>query len=271
MGLGGFFNYDKPGPGVAKDGPKKKGFFIILEIWFRNFWKLITVNFIYCLMKLLLIPSGLADAGMTNVARNLARDKHSFGISDFYETIRKNWKQALPAGIINTLVTVALAFAIYFYCFGKDIWSIIGFGFSVALFIVFTFMKYHIWLILITFKLRLSQIYKNSFLFVFVNIKNNIIIGLVALLLYAGVVALLFIPYYFVWLIALLLAVLVLPGFINILTQMLIFPKVKEMMIDPYYEDHPGEDVELRRGLGLEIEEEENALFDDNAANKKED
>ena len=269
MAKGGFFDYDKFGPGVKKDGPQKKTIFVILEIWLRNFWKLITVNFIYCFLKLLIIPSGLADAGMTNVARNLARDKHSFGISDFYDTIKKNWKQALPAGIINIFITALLGFAIYFYCYGKDVWSIIGFGFSTALFVVFTFMKYHVWLIVITFKLKLSQIYKNSFLFVFVNLKSNFIISIVTILLYGAVATLLLIPYYIAWIFAFLIAVLVLPGLVNIIKQYLIFPKVKKMMIDPYYEEHPGEDLEARRGLGLEVEEENSALFDDEAANKK--
>jgi hypothetical protein len=35
-------------------------------------------------------------------------------------------------------------------------------------------------------------------------------------------------------------------------------------MIDPYYAEHKGEDVTLRRGLGLEIEEEDDEnLFND--------
>ena len=56
---------------------------------------------------------------------------------------------------------------------------------------------------------------------------------------------------------AILLATCLFPGFINLLTQTLIFPKVKQLMIDPYYEAHPDEDVELRRNLGLEVEEED--------------
>jgi hypothetical protein len=64
--------------------------------------------------------------------------------------------------------------------------------------------------------------------------------------------------------VAILLAICVFPGFISLLTQMLIFPKVKTLMIDPYYEEHPGEDIELRRGLGLDTEEDDESLFNDN-------
>ncbi len=271
MGAGGFFNYEKPGPGIKKDGPQKKGFFVFFEIWFRNFWKLITVNFMYSIFKVLIIPAGFAEAGMTNVARNLARDKHSFGVSDFYETIKKNWKQALPAGIINTVITLLLGFAIYFYIFGKDLLSILGFGFSVALFITFTFMKYHVWLMIITFKdLTLKNIYKNSFLFVFLNFKVNFLIGITELAITIGLILLFAVPYYIVWTISLFLAVFIVPGFINLMRQTLIFPKVKKYMIDPYYEEHPGEDIEQRRNLGLEIEDEEKSVFEDNTTNPEE-
>lgn len=268
MGFGGFFNYDKPGPGIKKDGPKKKAFFVLFEIWFRNLWKLVKVSMVYSALTVLIVPSGLAAAGITNVARNLARDKHSFGLADFFETIKKNWKQGLVAGIINFLVGFINGFAIYFYVTGKDILSILGFGISVALFILFRFMKYHIWLLIITFKLPLKKMYKNCFLFAFVNWKANIVIGLVEILLTAICIALFFIPYYFVWVISILLATAIFPGFIYLLTQLLIFPKVKQLMIDPYYEQHPDQDVDLRRNLGLEVEEEDNSVFNDTSFEK---
>jgi hypothetical protein len=275
MGLGGFFKYDKPGPGVRKDAPKKKMFFVFLEIWSRNFFKLIPVNLVYTFMSLLFLPGGLAAAGMTNVARNLARDKHSFGLSDFFDTIRKNWKQALPAGIINNLITSVLSFAIFFYYMDiihdeGGFVSIAGMGLCVACFIVFSFMKYHFWLLVITFKLSLWKIYKNCFTFAFANLFPNLLISLVNILVYGGTAFLIFcgiitniLPWEIAWL-PLLVMAMVYPGFTHIFTQMMVFPKVKKLMIDPYYEAHPGEDVDLRRNLGLEIaEEEEEALFDD--------
>lgn len=263
MGFGGFFSYDKPGPGIKKDGPKKKTFFVLFEIWWRNLGKLCLVSMVYSLLTVLLVPSGLAAAGITNVTRNLARDKHSFGLSDFFETIKKNWKKSLVAGIINTVIDIINAFAIYFYWFGDDILSIIGFGFSVALFVLFRFIKYHLWLLIITFKLPLKKIYKNCFLFAFVNWKANLIIGLTEILLLAICVALFFIPYPIAWVVSLLLAIIVFPGFAQLLTQLLIFPKVKELMIDPYYEEHPEEDKELRVNLGLEVEVDTDSVFED--------
>ena len=48
----GLFNYSKPGPGVSKDAPKKKGIFLYLEILKRKFTKLFSVNLLYFICSL---------------------------------------------------------------------------------------------------------------------------------------------------------------------------------------------------------------------------
>lgn len=262
----GFFKYDKPGPGIKKDGPKKKSFFVFFETWGRNFWKFIPVSAIYLLFCLPILTVGLAEAGIANVTRNIARDKHSFGVSDFLSTIKKNWKQALPAGIINTLITALIVFAGWFYFTSEGTFSLVALSFMIVLFILFSFMKYYVWLIIITFNLPLKKIYKNSFLFVFANLKNNLLIGIVSLLIPAMLVGInLVLPYNIVIVLTAFLFICVYPGFIKLLTQFCIFPSVKKLMIDPYYEEHPDDDVELRRNLGLEVlEEEEESVFEDN-------
>lgn len=50
MGL--FFNYNKPGPGVDKDAPKKKGIFRFFEIFGRKIGKLFQLNMLYFLCSL---------------------------------------------------------------------------------------------------------------------------------------------------------------------------------------------------------------------------
>lgn len=45
MGL--FFNYSKPGPGVSKNEPKKKGVDLYFELFFRHFWDFIKENMLY--------------------------------------------------------------------------------------------------------------------------------------------------------------------------------------------------------------------------------
>lgn len=258
-GFFGLFNYEKEGPGISKNAPKKKTFIVFFETFFRNFWKFITINLVYDLISVPVLTNGLASAGLTNVTRNIARDKHSFGLSDFFDTLKKNWKQALPAGIINTLVYAMLFFDIYFFWFSsKGMVASIGVGISLCLLFIFTVMNYYIWTLMITFKFTLKQIYKNSFKFVFINMKLNLLCFFSLLLVYAVNIALIFLfqsAFFIVLTLEILLYILLYPSFRFLLVQFCTFPSIKKYIIDPYYLEHPDDDIDKRRDLGIEVEE----------------
>ena len=65
MGMFGLFNYDKAGPGIEKNAPKKRSFIVFFETYFRNFWKFMPISAVHSLLCLPLLTSGLAAAGMT--------------------------------------------------------------------------------------------------------------------------------------------------------------------------------------------------------------
>ena len=169
-GFFGLFNYEKEGPGISKNAPKKKTFIVFFETFFRNFWKFININLVYSIVSIPIVTNGLAAAGITNVTRNIARDKHSFGLSDFFETTKKNWKQALPVGIINALLYIILFYDIYFFNFASEgTIAIVGLALALSMTFIFTVMQFYIWTLMITFDFKLKQLYKNSFKFIFIN------------------------------------------------------------------------------------------------------
>ncbi len=280
MGLfGGFFNYSKPGPGISKNAPKKRAFVVFFETWFRNIWRLLPSGILYCIFNLLLLPSGLGSAGLTHLARNMAREKHSFGVSDFFDTIKKNWKQALGMGIINVIITALVIFSgiLYYFNFQGAVggWlGIIGAGLMLAVLFTVSVMRYYVWTIVITFKMPTGKIIKNSFYFVFLNLKNNLIVGFCSLLWTAISVGICLLcmanGQLFILMVAIMviLSVLFYPGFKFLLIQYCVFPSIRKHMIDPYYEQNPDADIELRRSLGLPVpgddEEDEDNVFSDN-------
>ena len=234
---------------------QKTPFFRFFELWLQNFWKLAPINFICSVIGMFLIPHGLSQAGITNVTRNIARDKHSFGISDFFDTIKANWRQSLIVGIINLLVNILLCFGLFFYYNSEGLFADIALGFLLICFVIFSFMRYYMWTIIITFDLPTSKIYKNSFLLAFINFKKNLFVGVVELTLYACVIlAVVWIPHFIVLFLSTLISVFILPGFIHLLIQFNCFPAIQKYMIDPYYETHPDEDLSLRRSLSLETD-----------------
>lgn len=274
-GLFGFLDFTKEGPGIKKNGPKKKAFFVFFEMFFRNFWRFMLINVVYVALSLPIITNGMACAGLTNVTRNIARDKHSFGLSDFFETIRKNLKQSIIVGIINTIITAVIGFAMYSYFnsyIGMEklnLFYFAGFSVSVLMAFIFVMMQFYIYTLMITFDYSIKKLYVNSFKFVFVNLWRNLLCGIILLAVYGVYIGVLYIAVYAapqyligVLLIELIIALLTLPAFRFLLIQFFTFGSIKKYIIDPYYEEHPDADIEKRRNLGLEVPEEDDEYDD---------
>lgn len=263
-GLFGNFNYEKEGPGVDKNAPEKKGFIKFFEFYFKNFWKLAVNSVWYWLLTLPVLTGGLAAAGMTNITRNMAVDNHSFGTSDFFDTIKKNWKQALFAGIFNAFIMLFLCWDIYFFYnnFQNEL-RLIGIAVCSTVLFVFFIMRYYIWIILITFKLKLKQIYKNSFKLVFAGLKNNLCVLLALALVYAICYALGATGTGITQFLFLVVVIFILPGYRFFAIQFNVFPVIKKFMIDPYYKEHPDEDIEIRRSLGV-LDKEQDTEYNEN-------
>ena len=266
-GFFGFFDYSKPGPGVQKNGPRKKSFVIFLEIFSRKFWKLITVNLLFVLVSLPVLSVGLANSGLSYITRNFAREKHAFVAGDFFDTIKKNWKQGLTVGIINLIVSVILVFDIWFF-FGSSsgIMGYIMLALILSVALIFTFMKYYIYLMLITFKLKLKQLYKNSLIFAMAGLLRNFFLFIIFGLFYA-LAALLVINFNYIGItIILLMYIFLFPAFRMLLIQYTVFPLIKKHMIDPYYREHPDEDKEAKHALNIiedDEEDDEERVFED--------
>ena len=84
------------------------------------------------------------------------------------------------------------------------------------------------------------------------NLWRNILVGILMLLTYAvyAVIAY-FARYAIVWTVLGFLAVCTLPAYRFLMIQFVAFPAIKKYMIDPYYEEHPDDDIEQREKLGL--------------------
>jgi uncharacterized membrane protein YesL len=154
-GFFGFFDYTRPGPGVAKDAPPKPRFFQFFEIFSRKFWSLVKLNLLFTLFSLPaliallfvsefyiqgnifpnepffdfvikfvfgalffcipLVTVGPAQAGFTYVLRNYAREEHAFLWWDFKEHALKNFKQGMIVSLIDLVVVILVGIDINIY------------------------------------------------------------------------------------------------------------------------------------------------------------
>lgn len=281
-GFFGLFDYGKEGPGVEKNAPKKRAFFAFLEIYGRKFWKLAIAGLLWTVVSLPIVTRGWADAGLTRITRSFSREKHAFLKEDFFESIKKNRRDSLIIGIINLVVTGILIFNLaltlpkvipgLMYLFQWTAEDIAAIGelsmletivllLSLAGYVTFTWMKYYIPFLMITFKLSIKQVYKNAFLFAGANMKINLLVSAVLIAVYGllgGVVLFTAATDFNVLVLSVVLAlcVSVVPAFRSFLIQFSIFPAIKRLIIDPYYEANPDADKQARRDLNLDVEEE---------------
>ena len=270
-GFFGLFDYSKAGPGVSKNGPQKNAVAKFFELYVRKFWKLIVANLIYVVTALPLVTSGLASVGLTYVTRNFVREKHAFVYGDFVDTVKKNWKQALPVGIINLLLTALLVADIIYFdplgiisamvytMMGRELPPLQEASMGTTLmtaviffaWLIFSFMKYYIYLMMVTFKFKVTQIYKNSVIFAFAGMWRNISIFLFMGVIYAAAIFIALLhPIGSV--VALFGYVFLFPAFKSFLIQYATFPLIKKHIIDPYYKEHPDEDKEAKRALNID-------------------
>lgn len=194
---------------------------------------------LFGLTLLILFTFGPVNAGVTYILRNILRGDPVFVWSDFRYAVKKNFKQSLIFGIIDLLMMVMLVFDVLSYrvnaAFSSTymIMYVISYGMSIMYF----FIRMYSYLMIVTFDMSLFKIIKNSVFFAILGIKRNIM-ALFATVLYVIVNILLikvFLP------VGLLLPFIILFGLIEYTTVYCAFPKIKEIMIDPYYKEEKKE------------------------------
>lgn len=254
--FGSMFDPSRVGPGVNKNAPKKKRFFLFFELYFRKFTKILGLNFVYILCCIPIVTIGPATAGLTYCMRNIAREEHT-EISDFFDQFKKNFWQSILTWFVFTLATIAIAFGLIFYSAlikQGAFFGYVGFALCALSGIIVLFMSYYVYMIIVTFKVNFRQLIKNSFIFSIIGIGRNIIttffisiiLGWFAIYLLFPVIYPLYHPEVKASISSACLAVSMFLFFIPSLVSFIInfnaYPNVKKFMIDPTLAKMPKEE-----------------------------
>ncbi len=253
------------GPGVDKNEAEKRGFIRFFELFRSNYWNLLFIGLISLLFNVSILLYGLGAVGAARTARIAVRNKHIFK-SYYTDAIKKNWRQALPMGIINNILLAITGFCTYYFHLEAANPTVSGYvmlGISGASLIIVTFIRYYTPAVLITFNVTLGQLYKNAIILSFAGLLRNFGILIIHLITYFIALApmLIFNLYVGAGITVCLYAVLV-PALRYYTTQYHIYPVMFKYMIKPFMESHPGEGENTLRELGL-IEAEEEPVMED--------
>ncbi|MBR7117253.1 MAG: hypothetical protein IKC87_06060 [Clostridia bacterium] len=212
----------------------------------------------YGIGALTLVTFGLVNVGTAYILRNIAMGEPVFTWYDFWYAIKRNWKQALPFGIIDVLINAVLIFNIYnMMMTEQNFFESTMMWMNVVILILYFFMRPYIYVQMVTFNLSVFKMIKNSMIFALLGIKRNllallgILVGVVVEVILVFGVGGILLPLG----VAAPLAIL-----FSSFAYMKVFAayyKIKEVMVDPYKAEHPEEFAEE------EFDEEDIIMRDD--------
>ncbi|WP_440454090.1 DUF624 domain-containing protein, partial [Ruminococcus intestinalis] len=139
----------------------------------------------YFILMLSIIPLSPFFAGVTLVTSRLARGKENVDVfKTFIEAIKNNWKRFLIHGVITYFAVIFSYFSIRLYSAlisqpNADSFFLVMLYvcliISIIIAVAFLFIFFYVPSMTVTFDLSLKNIYKNSALMSFGELKHNII------------------------------------------------------------------------------------------------
>lgn len=203
----------------------------------------VTTYVFYAIAALTLFTFGIVNVGTAYILRNIAKGEPVFLWSDFWYAVKRNWKQALPFGMIDAGINLLLIWNIYsmFISSTGNYFTNTMFWCNIVLFILYFVMRYYIYVQMVTFNLSVFKILKNSLIFSLLGFKRNLVafLGILAGILIELICVIgaggILLPF------GIALPFIILFSTFAYMKVYAAYFKIKEVMIDPYLAEHPEE------------------------------
>jgi len=185
------------------------------------------------LAALTILTFGPVRVGVTYIHRNIVRGEPVFLWHDFWYCIKRNLRQSFIYGIMDVVICGLIIYDIVFFNlnYGATLMTDIMFFMSLMLGLIYAFMRIYIYLMLITFDLSIFKMFKNAMYFTVLGVKRNFMafLGIVLVLMVNYLLLATFFP------LGVILPLVIVPSLCIFIGIYAAFPKIKEIMIDPYY------------------------------------
>lgn len=182
---------------------------------------------------LLLFTFGPVNVGTTYILRSIVREEALFMWSDFWYAIKRNVRQEFVFGILDLAIMALLGYDfLYFYMnLSGGTLIYIMFFLTFAMAIVYAMMRMYIYLMMVTFDLSIFKLLKNALFFTILGIKRNIValLGVVLIIAINYTCLILYYP------LGVILPFILMFSVGGLMCAYAAYPKIKEIMIDPYY------------------------------------
>lgn len=189
---------------------------------------------IILLVALTALTWGWQNVGATYNLRSLVRGDSCFLFSDYFYAIRRNLKQGFFVGLLDFIIIAVLAVDFFYF---RNYVSSLGSGFLyvfvIALIVIYTLMRFYLYLMLVTFDLSTRKLLKNALIFSVLGIKRNVM-GLLGIVLLAALNLLIIVPCLSIGFSApIILPLFYFLSFTGFIAAYAAYPNIRRYMIDP--------------------------------------
>ncbi len=217
------------------DSPSVAALFSVWgEVTTKSYYTTLSYVF-FGLMLLCLITFGPVNVGMSYIMRNIIRGEPVYVWSDFWYAIKRNLKQSLIFGVFDLLIIAMLVYDIRWFGLVMNGDMVLGIMYymSYAMAVFYFFARLYTYLMMLTFDLSIFKLIKNSVYFAILGIKRNVmaLLGVIVVCVLDYLLTMIFIP------LGLILPFIILFSLCAFMGTYAAFPKIKQVMIDPYYNE----------------------------------
>ncbi len=140
----------------------------------------VMLRLIFTLTLGIMWGSGPVSAGCSYVMRNFAREQHAWVFSDFWEHLKKNFKQSIAVLLIDIVILylslTAFNFYSHQYTLKPDNMFLIAQGILTFILFIYTFMHFYIYQLMVTYEGNFKSLYKNAMMFAIAKLPQNIVL-----------------------------------------------------------------------------------------------
>lgn len=233
-------NFDRPGPGIPKDAPRKKGFARFFEVLGRDFGNLFKANLIcavafapglffvtfgvlaYSMPVTLLagllggMLAGPFYAGLHDTTLRALRDEPGYWWHVYKRALARNWKASLAPGALLGLLVSSQVFALGFVLMGGAKLSILSAALLGLNMLLTSMAMPFLFGQLVMLDLGFGQLLKNSLLLALSNAPKALLMGIIQVVFWGAMI--LFMP------LSNLVGILFAFAFMVLVTQMIAYP-----------------------------------------------
>jgi len=188
------------------------------------------------------ITWGWQSVGCTYIARGLVRAEPIFTFSDYFRGIKKNFKQGFFLGLIDAfaLLILTVDFCYLYNNTTSILLEIMLWGIS-GIFIIYLVLRKYIYMLAITFDMKILKIFKNALIFTVLGIKRNLLGSVSSIILFVLNIMLGIVCLSFNFIIPLILPLVYFIGMSLYISAYSVYPVIDKYMIEPYKKAHPEE------------------------------